>query len=118
MLRRSFRMPRWWKPLGYFLKDQLLTNKLQYTSLRNPLPQYIAISTIAKLTELYLEHNLFYYQDKIYGFHKGGPNSLLFTDDLLNIYLFAWQQLVFVDERLKSELCGRYQWLHLDVFLK
>ena len=96
----------------YFLKDQLLTNKLQYTSLRNPLPQYIAISTVTKLTELYLEHNLFCYQDKIYGFNKGGPNSLLFSDDLLDIYLFAWQQLAFVDERLKSELCGRYPWLH------
>ena len=102
----------------YFLKDQLLTNKLQYTSLRNPLPQYIAISTVTKLTELYLEHNLFYYQDKIYGFNKGAPNSLPFSDDLLNIYLLAWQQLVFIDERLKSELCGRYQWLHSDVLLR
>ena len=93
---------------GYFLKDQLLTNKLQYTSLRNPLPQYIAISTITKLAELYLEHNVFYYQDKIYEFNKGGPNSLQLSDDLLNIYLFAWQQLVFSDERIKAELCGRY----------
>ena len=101
----------------YFLKDQLLTNKLQYTSLRNPLPQYIAISTVTKLTELYLEHNLFSYQDKIYGFNKGAPNSLPFSDDLLDIYLFAWQKLVFVDERLNSELCGRYLWLHLDVLL-
>ena len=104
--------------LTYFLKDQLLTNKIQYTSLRNPLPQYIAISTVTKLAELYLEHNLFYYKDKIYEFNKGGPNSLLFSDDLLNIYLFAWQKLVFVDERLNSELCGRYQRLPLDVLLR
>ena len=95
--------------LTYFLKDQLLTNKLQYTSLRNPLPQYIAISTITKLVELYLEHNVFYYQDKIYEFNKGGPNSLQLSDDLLDIYLFAWQKLVFIDERLNSELCGRYE---------
>jgi hypothetical protein len=92
----------------YFLRNQLITNQIQYTSLMSPHPQYIAISTITKLTELYLQHNLFYYQDKIYGFNKSGPNSLLLSDDLLDIYLFAWQEIVFDDERLKTELCGRY----------
>jgi hypothetical protein len=93
---------------AYFLRNELLTNKLQYTSLKTPHPQYIAISTLTKLTELFLQHNLFYYQEKIYGFNKGGPNSLPLSDDLLNIYLFTWQQIVFGDERLIKELCCRY----------
>lgn len=92
-----------------FLQNELVTNKLQYASLITPQPQFIAINTIAKLTELYLQHNLFSYKGNIYGFKKSGPHSLPFTQDLLDIYLFAWQKAVFRDERLKTELCGRYE---------
>ena len=94
--------------LARFLRDHLVTDKLQYTSLITPLPQFIAVNTIAKLTELYLQHNLFYYKGHIYGFNRSGPRSLPFSEDLLDIYLFAWQTAVFRDERLKMELCGRY----------
>jgi hypothetical protein len=93
---------------GYFMRNNTVSNAIQYTSMRPVMPQYIAISTVTRLTELFLQHNLFYYQDKIYGFNKSGPNSLQFSDDLLEIYLFAWQRSVFGHERLKFELYGRY----------
>lgn len=94
--------------LGYFMRNNLVSNAIQYTSMRPGIPQYITMSTVTKLTELFLQHNLFYYQGKIYEFKKSGPHSLRLSDDLLNIYLFAWQQSVFGHERLKLELHGRY----------
>ena len=104
--------------LTYFLQSQLIGNRIQYTSLKTPLPQYIAASTVTKLTELFLQHNVFFYKGKIYGFKKGGPNSLILSEDLLDIYLFDWQQMVSNDEQLKTELCGRYDWFHRDSRLK
>ena len=93
---------------GYFLRDHLATNKLQYTCMMTPAPQHISTATITKLAELFLQHSIFYYDEKIYGFNKDGPTSLWLTEDLMNIYLSVWQQLTFDDERLKMELCGRY----------
>ena len=104
--------------LAYFLQNQLIGNRIQYTSLKTPLPQYIAASTITKLTELFLQNNFFYYEGKIYEFKKGGPHSLLLSEDLLDIYLFDWQQMVSNDEQLKTELLGRYDWFHLNMRLR
>ena len=85
--------------LGYFLFDNLATNKLEGIDIR----------IIQKLTELFFEHNLFYYQRKIYGFTRGGPNSAPFSETLVNICVFLWQRTLFNDVSLKSELRGRYK---------
>ncbi len=91
-----------------FFTDHLATNKVRYQPLET-LKQYqsISIETIKKLTELYLENNIFYYNGKIYKFIKGGPNSLLFNDILSTIYLFHCEKLLFDDPRLKTAFYGR-----------
>jgi len=94
--------------LSDFLFDHTATNKLHYTLLRTMnQPQSISIETITKLTELYLKNNMFYYNGKIYELKKGGPNSLLLSEILSNIYLFPYEKKIFDDPKLETELCGR-----------
>jgi len=95
--------------LYQFLNDHLVTNKLQYTSLRTlNQNQWISIDTIKKLTELYLENNFFYYDRKIYHLSQGtGPNSFLFSDLLANIYLYTYDKFIATELKLTTEFYGR-----------
>jgi hypothetical protein len=95
--------------LGNFLAGHSATNALNYTSIvtMNQRPQSISIDTIKKLTELYLKNNIFYYNEKIYGFTKGAPNSLLLSEILSNIYLFTYDKRICNDPKLRTELYGR-----------
>jgi hypothetical protein len=93
--------------LGYFLSDHLATYNLQYVSLMTTKLQDISIPTIKKLIELFFANNIFYYNEKIYAFEKGGPTSLLLSETLSDIYLFIWQKNILEDPRLKNELYGR-----------
>jgi hypothetical protein len=84
--------------LHYFLFDQLATNKCQG----------IAINTIKQLTELYLDNQLFYYDERIYRCNKNGPSQLHYNRLLTNIYLFVWQCCLFDDPHLTNEFIGRH----------
>jgi hypothetical protein len=95
--------------LLYFLNNHLASNNIIYKTLKTGKPnQTISIEKIQKLTKLYLENNIFFYNGKIYGFSKGsGPNSLLFSEILSNIYLYTYDRYIFDDTRLKTEFYGR-----------
>ncbi|CAF4679464.1 unnamed protein product, partial [Rotaria socialis] len=67
--------------IGYFLQDNLGTNKLEQ----------ISIMTIKNLLQLFLYNNIFRYHEHIYTFTKGSPTTMPITDTLSNIYLFQWQ---------------------------
>ena len=96
--------------LGHFLTDHLGTPRLEYkliTTKTTDKPESISIATIKQLTELYFDNNIFYYNDNIYQFTKGGPTSLLYSETLSNIYLFMWAKEIFANPRLNKELYGR-----------
>ena len=94
--------------LGYFFMDYSARNKLECTSIISNKPHYLSVATIQQLITLFYEHNIFYYDGKIYGFTRGSPNSLLLSELLSSMYLFIWQKQVFApDPRFKTELCGR-----------
>lgn len=95
--------------LNKFLVDRSASNHLNYTML--PTVQHIqriSIDTIKKLTELYLENNIFYYDGNIYELQKStGPTSLLLSELLSNIYLLLYDQHRFDNPQLKTEFYGR-----------
>lgn len=68
----------------------------------------ISIHEIIRLTSLFLHQTRVYYDHKIYRFLKGSPSSLPFTQTLLNISAFQWQQKNLLQEPLISrEFFGR-----------
>ena len=83
--------------IGYFLQDNLATNKLEHVS----------IATIQNLLQLYLYNNVFLYNKKIYSIKRGGPNTLPLSDTLSNIWLFAWQRSLSSEVLRYDELFGR-----------
>jgi len=95
--------------LGYFFMDYSTIGKyFPCTSIISDKPQYISIDTIQELIRLFLKNNVFYFDEKIYSFTKGGPNSLLLCELLSNIYVFVWQKKIFgTDPRFRTEFCGR-----------
>ncbi|CAF1392968.1 unnamed protein product [Adineta steineri] len=95
--------------VGSLLHNSLATNKIHYTSILSNQTQTISINTIQKLIELYLGNNIFYYNNKIYEFIQGSPNSLLLSELLSNIYLNYYESKLHNDPRLKTELYGRYK---------
>ncbi|CAF1317143.1 unnamed protein product [Adineta steineri] len=92
-----------------FLNKSLASSKIIYTSNISTKTQTISFNTIQKLIELYLENNIFYYNNKIYEFIQGSPNSLLISEMLANIYLHDYESILYDDPRLKTELYGRYK---------
>ena len=93
--------------LGYFLSEQLATNKLQYTSFVSGRPQWVSIDTLLQLVDLFLEHNVFSYENKIYVMTRGAPAHMPLTDTLATIYDYLWQKTLSADTRLIGELFGR-----------
>ncbi len=83
------------------LKD-FLNEHLAIPSIEN-----LSIHTIIRLTALFLHYNRFYYNNKIYRFAKGGPNSSLLTETLCNIYVFQWQKLLLKERSMENEFYGR-----------
>ena len=76
-------------------------------SLPTPFLENISVNQIVQLTSLFLHHNRFYYDNKIYRFMKGSPNSFPLTKTLSNIYLYQWQQVLFREPLLRDEFYGR-----------
>lgn len=90
-----------------FLQFHLVNNRLEYTSMLTGRPQSMTINTCIRLIELFLEHNLFYYEKKIYKFTKGAPNGFILTELLSIMYLSIWQRNLFEDPRMTNEFIGR-----------
>ncbi|CAF2260260.1 unnamed protein product [Rotaria magnacalcarata] len=74
-----------------------------------PFIEDLHINKITHLTALFLYHNHFYYNDKIYRFAKGSPTSLSYTQILANIYLYQWQKLFSRQTSIRNEFFGRCQ---------
>ncbi|CAF1602325.1 unnamed protein product [Rotaria magnacalcarata] len=74
-----------------------------------PFIEDLHINKITHLTALFLYHNHFYYNHKIYRFAKGSPTSLSYTQTLANIYLYQWQKLFSRQTSIKNEFFGRCQ---------
>jgi hypothetical protein len=72
-----------------------------------PYVENLSIHRILHLTSLFLHNNRFYYQNKIYRFIKGGPNSFSFTETLSNIYVFQCEQILFKELSIRNEFYGR-----------
>ena len=83
--------------VGYFLQDNLATNKLEHVS----------IATIQNLLQLFLYNNVFLYNNTIYSIRRGGPNTLPLSNTLSNIWLFAWQKTLSSEVLRYDELFGR-----------
>ena len=83
--------------VGYFLQDNLATNKLEHVS----------IATIQHLLQLYLYNNIFLYNSTIYTIARGGPNTLPLSDTLSNIWLFGWQKSMSNEVLRYDEMFGR-----------
>lgn len=81
----------------YFLRDHLVTNKLGQ----------LTVLTIKNLLHIFLYNNIFCYNEQIYKFKKGSPNTMELTETLSNIYLFAWQKKILKQTQEKNELFGR-----------
>ncbi|CAF1933521.1 unnamed protein product, partial [Rotaria magnacalcarata] len=56
--------------VGYFLEDNLVTNKLEQATIQN----------IKNLLHIFLYDNVFYYKDQIYTLAKGCPNTMPLSD--------------------------------------
>jgi hypothetical protein len=94
--------------LGDFLRKQFIVNQLEYRTLKSTVqPQYISINTIRILTELFLENNIFYYNNDLYQCIKGAPNTLVFSETLSTIYLCLWEEFIFQSPYLTNEFYGR-----------
>ncbi|CAF1320317.1 unnamed protein product [Adineta steineri] len=87
------------KALHQFLTSQQ-TNVLREQGLSN--------DTIKKLTLLFLQNNMFSYQEKIYRFVKGCSINFRLSRLLFNIYLNYWQLPLVQQIRLADEFYGRY----------
>lgn len=83
--------------VAYFLEEYLMSNKIEQLS----------IPTIKNLLFLYLDHNIFYYQDKIYRYEKGYPDTMPLSDIVSDIYIFKWQKKILEQSTLSKELFGR-----------
>ncbi|CAF3392411.1 unnamed protein product [Rotaria socialis] len=81
----------------YFLRDHVISNKLDQLS----------IQTVKNILYLYLDNNIFCYQDKIYRYEKGSPDTMPLSDILLDIYVFSWQNEIFNQIRRSKDLFGR-----------
>ncbi|CAM4962832.1 unnamed protein product [Rotaria socialis] len=92
--------------------NQSVVNRVGYILTKhcsnNPI-ENLSIVTIEGLIELIFSNHLFYYQENIYSFIHGLPNSMRLSDLLLSICLYYWQTKIIDDHRLKSELFVRYK---------
>ncbi|CAF4348468.1 unnamed protein product, partial [Rotaria magnacalcarata] len=85
--------------VGYFLEDNLVTNKLEQATIQN----------IKNLLHIFLYDNVFYYKDQIYTLAKGCPNTMPLSDTLSNVYVFVWQKQILKQLQLNNEFFGRYK---------
>lgn len=85
--------------IEHFLEYNLPTKKLEN----------ISISNIRKLLNIFLQNNIFCYEDKLYRFIKGSPNTIILSETLANIYLSMWQKKLSDFVKEKQELFGRYE---------
>ena len=69
--------------------------------------EFISINRIIHLTNMFLQNNRFYYDNKIYRFLKGAPNCLPFTKTLSNIYIYQWERSLFEELSRRNEFYGR-----------
>jgi hypothetical protein len=83
--------------VGYFLQDNLATNKLDHVS----------IITIQNLLQLFLYNNIFVYENAIYTIVRGGPNTMALSDILSDIALFEWQKFITREVLPNNEVFGR-----------
>ena len=89
-----------------FLGLHLTGNRLEYTSRINGRVQSITINTCLRLIELYLEHNLFYCDQKIYKFARGAPNCFILTELLSIMYLSIWHRCLRGHPFMANEFLG------------
>ena len=74
-----------------------------------PAVENISIKRIIELASLFLNHNRFYYDRKIYQFKKGSPNCLPLTSTLRAIYIFQWQKLLLTAApSIRNQFFGRW----------
>ncbi|CAF4086121.1 unnamed protein product [Rotaria sordida] len=71
--------------------------------------QNVPIGKIYRLTSLFLHHNRFYYDHKIYRFAKGAPMNYPLTRTLAYIYILHWLKSLFRHPFLEQEFVGRYE---------
>jgi hypothetical protein len=83
--------------VGYFLQDNLATNKLEN----------MTISNVLNLIQLVLYNNHFIYRDKVYTCLKGGPMTMKLIRTLDEIYLFEWQKVISKEVNRQREFFGR-----------
>ena len=94
--------------LGRFLTKCLSSNRLSNN---------LSIITVQDLTKLFLNNNFFYYNEKIYRFRKGSPNSLRLTKTLGDIFLLEWQLCLLNNPTMKNEFYKRSaSSIHLSLF--
>ncbi|CAF2924731.1 unnamed protein product [Rotaria sp. Silwood2] len=74
---------------------------------RMPTIENISIGKIFRLTNLFLRHNRFYYDHKIYRFIKGSPTSFPVTETLATMYILPWLKSLFRQPVLEKEFYGR-----------
>ncbi len=67
----------------------------------------ISIGRIIRLTAIFLHHNRFYYENKIYRFSKGSPNSFPLTETLSNIYVYQWERQLVPELSRRNQFYGR-----------
>lgn len=82
-----------------FLESNLTTKKLGDISIIN----------MKKLLKLFLQNNIFSYNNTIYQFTKGSPNTMGLSETLANIYLSIWQKKLSDAVQEKQEFFGRYR---------
>ncbi|CAF3228087.1 unnamed protein product [Rotaria sp. Silwood2] len=74
-----------------------------------PTIQNISIGKVFRLTTLFLRHNLFYYDHKIYRFIKGSPTNFPIMETLATMYILPWLRSLFRQSVLEKEFYGRFQ---------
>ncbi|CAF1435315.1 unnamed protein product, partial [Rotaria sordida] len=85
--------------IGYFLHDNLATNKLEQ----------ISIQTIKNLLYIFLNNNICCYKNKVYKIMKGCPTTIPLSETLSNIYTFQWQKMISTHSRKHMEFFGRHK---------
>jgi hypothetical protein len=86
-----------------FVLERFLLDNLAVPAVEN-----ISIRRVIELTSLFLNHNRFYYDRKIYRFKRGSPNSLPLTETLRTIYISQWQKLLLREASIRKEFFGRF----------
>ena len=71
-----------------------------------PVVDGLPVRKILALTSLFLNNNIFYYDNNIYQFKKGGPSSSPLFETLCAIYALRWQKFLLKEPSFQKEFYG------------